>query len=219
MADKMEIKHFDSKLAANLAIVDSIKEYCRINQSNSIKMLLSGGSSPIQLYELMAKELQYFDALNIGLVDERFVIISDNYSNEKLIRNHFHTAEITGLVKNIGNYEDNLIEVEREFKFFYSELDVAIIGMGNDGHFASIFPNDENSSFALQTNLKCLINTYAPSYPYQRITCSAGLLGSANKIILLIFGEEKKSILKQFDNDLPIHQFLNKFQVEIYYAN
>lgn len=219
MADKMEIKEFDSVLAANLAIVGTIKEYYRINHSRSLKMLLSGGSSPIELYKLIGKELQYIHALNIGLVDERFVVTSDDYSNEKLIRNHFQTAQITGLVKNIENYKENLIQAENEFNFFYSDLDISILGMGNDGHFASIFPNDKNSSFALHTNSKCLINTNAPNYPYQRITCSAELLGSANKIILLVFGEEKKIILKQFEKDLPIHQFLNKFQVDIYYAN
>ena len=204
-----------------LDILDDMQT-CLIANSE-IRILLSGGGTPIPVYKKLDQNCQFFDRMKIGLVDERFVPTNNEYSNELLLRNCFskHDADtynITGMVVNDQNKIENLSIVSERYQMFADRTDIVILGMGKDGHTASLFPNDEDSISATETDEISLFNTNAPSHPKERISCGMDFINNAESIYLLITGAEKLNVLKNIEEQLPIHILLEKRKnIKIYY--
>lgn len=219
----MMIEKYTSSLAANQALFEDIKSVLdrAITLGRTPKVLLSGGSSPKFLYNMLGKEFTKEKSLKIGLVDERFVPVNHEQSNEQMIRGCFsESIEIVGMVKDDEDYQHNLDLIQKEYADFHSDLDIVLLGMGEDGHFASIFPNDILSSQAITDDVKLIRNTTAPNFPTQRITCNLELLAGAKMIYLLLFGQNKFELLSEQDTTLPIQYILNKRpDIKIYYSN
>jgi 6-phosphogluconolactonase/glucosamine-6-phosphate isomerase/deaminase len=92
--------------------------------------------------------------------------------------------------------------------------------MGPDGHFASLFPNDDLSENILNSSEKGICNTNAPSFPNKRITYSFQSILEGKIIYLIITGKNKKEVLENYNLDLPIHKLLVKRNdIKIYYAD
>ncbi len=190
------------------------------DRSGYSTLLLSGGSTPGPVYLEINRNYYGFDKTTIGLVDERFVPISSEHSNERLIRNLISRSnKIVGMVYNEENYASNITIARKHYEIFHDKLDVVVLGMGPDGHTASLFPNDPSSELVMSSGEISLFNTNAPNAPTRRITCSKNLILQAKHIYLLIFGEEKLEVLKNKKLNLPIHQLLmEREDIEIYYA-
>ena len=223
MANEIYINEFSSKVELFENCSESI--IAEVNQAivskNEINILLSGGSTPEPLYKLLAKNDFVKLKVKWGLVDERFVELSSDYSNEKMIRNALgDNAKIVGMVSNSKNYRSNLIEINERHKSFIEETDISILGMGGDGHFASLFPGDECSEKLLKSNEIAIFNTTAPSFPETRMTCSFQMLLESKSIYLIITGQTKKEVLLNSKLNLPIHKLLAKRNdLKIYYAD
>ena len=223
MANKVEIMEFNSreelvsKLASDLTqYVQEIMEtkgYCR--------MLLSGGTTPKPVYECFASMIQCPEKVLVGLVDERFVPLSSDYSNERMISAALGEGfKMEGMVANSFDIQDNLVQIRERYKPFLGETDITILGMGTDGHTASIFPGDEASDKIRKSDDVNIFNTMAPVYPEQRITCSTEMIVRSGVIILLITGTDKREVLANDNKRLPIHDILFKRpDIKIYYAD
>lgn len=220
------IQEFPNKTELFSAAASNI--YADLEKSSEaqadVLMLLSGGSTPGPVYEFLAQKINLKSKLIIGLVDERFVALESEHSNERMIRSKFTkvkggSPEIISMVKQLGDYEANRMQIEKDYLTFKNRCDVLVLGMGTDGHTASMFPYDEASDQAIRDTQQIIHNTEAPSEPKQRISCSMNLLCSAKNIYLLITGETKLNVLKDESRQLPIHQFLAKRpDTKIYYA-
>jgi 6-phosphogluconolactonase/glucosamine-6-phosphate isomerase/deaminase len=92
--------------------------------------------------------------------------------------------------------------------------------MGNDGHTASIFPNDKQSDKLMNSISVGVFSTKAPNYPYNRITCSKELIAKSNAIVLFFTGEHKVKVLKKSTKtQVPISYFVKNYkEMEIYYT-
>ncbi len=183
-----------------------------LTERNHCNILLSGGSTPGPIYKKLSEVDLQWDKVTAGLVDERYVPIEHDKSNEKLIRNSLVRSKaafinLKGMVKVNNNKKKNLAAVEVAYTVFDDITDLTVLGMGLDGHTASIFPEDNNSSKALTDNDAYIYYTNAPEYPTNRITCSKELLCKSKQILLLITGQEKLDVLKSNTN-LPIHNFI-----------
>ncbi len=221
----LEIKKYNDKddwvNAISESIETNIKQLCLVY--DEVNMLLSGGSTPGPVYRKLDKEIPSFMQLRIGLVDERFVPVNDDQSNEKLLKNCFNTRSakeytIVGMVKDETNEQTNLEEVGHAYSPFFDRTDVVILGMGGDGHTASIFPFDPESEIVKKNGVKGVFSTKAPEAPKKRITCSMHLICSAQYIYLLISGAEKLKVLKDYEFQYPIHNVLERRpDVKIYY--
>ncbi len=223
----MEIKTFENKknlentllLKISTCISDAIKKY------GDARFLLSGGSTPMNLYSLLSEETIEWEKVKIGLVDERFVPIENLFNNEtqiknNLLKNSAKFATIFGMVYNYENEMLNLKMVNQQYKTFFERIDFTILGMGEDGHTASLFPGDKESEELMNTSNIGIFSTKSPSFPYNRITCSKELIAKSNYIALFINGETKFNVLKNsIETQVPISYFVkNSKNMEIYYS-
>jgi len=194
-----------------------------IQNHGTARMLLSGGSTPGPIYKHLDKNCEFLRNVKIGLVDERFVPFDSEFSNELLLKSCFsklpsNRYDITGMVHDNSDEINNLREVSISYKGFVERTDVVILGMGTDGHTASIFPGDHLSKNALSSSSKALFSTRAPNHPKERITCSLNMIAKVSSIYLIISGGEKRNILENSDLSLPIHELLKRRNdVKIYF--
>jgi len=138
---------------------------------------------------------------------------TSEFSNENLVINNLVTnlakkATFIPMVFHSENENLNLEIVKKAYNVFENPT-VVLLGMGDDGHTASIFPNDEASTIANSTS-ELIAITNAPNHPKRRITCSTFLLKNAKHTYLLFTGENKKVILEEAkEKNYPIGEFLD----------
>ena len=205
------------------SIIEELKDV--IIRRGEATMLLSGDSTPGPLYKLLDEECAFLEKIKIGLVDERYVPVSSEFSNEKYIKNCFSKHpeafyQITGMVIDSEDEKKNIDHVNSKYQDFLNQTDIVILGMGTDGHIASIFPEDKESLRALLTSEKTILKTKAPSKPSHRITCSMKMITEATSIYMLFHGNEKRKVLHDKTQSLPIHDLLEKRKdVKIFYLD
>lgn len=201
-------------------IVLSIKE--TLTHSQSCKIGLSGGSTPENLYKLLANEHLPWEKLIFVLIDERYVPSDDPESNLRMIRRAlFSHAPIQP--ENIIYfdtslpYESTAKEMNRKLRQI-GDLDILILGAGEDGHIASLFDNDEaifSNDFATIAN--------AQGYPIQdRLTLTLSFLKNSKKVFLLLKGYKKAAIYEEIKLGANRHTALstilkNEF-VKVYFS-
>lgn len=216
---KTKDEMFDKASSDVLSFLENIVE-----AKGNADVLLSGGSTPGPLYVRIDYQCEYLNKINFALIDERFVPTNNLYSNELFVRNCFQNNEnnyysIMGMVFDEKNPKNNLKILNKKYKKFIQNTDLIILGMGKDGHIASIFPEDISSRSALNSS-DSFFNTISPSMPNMRITASLNFICKAKKIILLIIGNEKKKVLTDENKNLPIHLLLSKRNdINIYYTD
>ena len=177
------------------------------------RIVLSGGSTPLSFYKRLSVTDIKWSNYEITLSDERDVEISNPLSNEgsikAIIKNTSFNKSFISLVKEDAQSRLDLIE----------SYDLCILGMGDDGHIGSIFPNMSNLSEALH-HKSSLINL-KDGYPdVPRLTMSLNEINKSKQIILLIKGDKKFNLLmdKRSDNKLlPVDylfiQMVNKIKI------
>ena len=168
-------------------------------------IVLSGGSTPMSFYKRLSETDIKWSNYEITLSDERDVEILDPLSNEgsikAIINNNSFNRSFISLVKEGAQSRLDLIK----------SYDLCILGMGDDGHIASIFPNMSNLSEALYHKLS-LINLNDGYPDVSRLTMTLNEINKSKQIILLIKGEKKFNLLmdKRSDSELlPVdHLFI-----------
>lgn len=192
-----------------------------IAKKGQATLLLSGGSTPTHLYQKLGEIDLDWSKVHVGLVDERFVPQESPYSNERLIRENLMTthaaaANFHPLVLDASDYDANLGLATLENEVF-EHPDVVVLGMGDDGHTASLFPTDEASQLASHSRA-ILANTNAPVEPIKRITFCGPTLKKGTHLFLMIIGKNKMEVLlKSEKNAYPIHPFIDHLE-GIYYS-
>lgn len=173
-----------------------------LHKKGACSVLLTGGKSGSRLYKAWSL-LPGFKALsgvNFYLGDERCVHHSDPMSNFGMIMRDLFDGIIQPGCNLIGpqvdskKIEDLISNYESKLPKFF---DLAIFGIGDDGHFASLFP----FSSALNERTRRVAYITAPIYPYSRITITPALILSSNSIYALAPGLEKGAILKKLLKD------------------
>jgi len=182
-----------------------------IEKRGKATLLLSGGSSPIPVYQILGKKDLDWPKIHFGLVDERFVPVNHEHSNEDMIRKMFNGEvnkdfQLLGMVEDAFDYKRNSERIEDYYSAFY-ESDLILLGMGLDGHTASIFPNERNSTMSYEMNTNTVL-TQAPTFPYKRISTTPRLIHSAKNLFLLLNGKNKKEVFENSHLNLPIHKFI-----------
>lgn len=162
-------------------------------------LVVPGGHTPVPLFERLSNAQLDWSSVWVTLTDERWVDAHDSASNERLVRQHLvrnaaAEAQFVGLKSAAadphvaaGSAWSTLAELPRPFDF-------VVLGMGDDGHMASLFPNSPGLAAALDLSQPpgCVAMT-APAAPRSRMSLNLRALLDARRIALLIVGEAKRA--------------------------
>lgn len=217
---------FPNKTSLEQALANAIAEALKeaISTHGDARMLVSGGTTPWGMYEALSQMELDWSSVTIGLVDERFVPLNSKFSNEASIRsclllNKAAKAKLIGMVPDASDYTKNLALVRNHYLLFSDRTDVAVLGMGEDGHTASLFPTDPASLAILQSNEKGVFNTTAPSVPTERITVSAQVLKDTKACYLMLVGAKKRTVFNEAAaQHYPIAAFIQHPSFNVYYS-
>lgn len=201
-----------------------------INEKGSASILVSGGNTPKPLFEKLSTKDIDWTKVKIGLVDERWVDENHQDSNAKLVKDFFlknKASKAVFIPLHQNNLEVNKAEascsslVEKEF----FPCDVLILGMGEDFHTASLFPNNDKLKKALDLENKSFCVSMTPkTAPHDRMSLTLSAILKAQNIYLHIQGLGKKQVYDKAinENDFmlsPLSAVLKNKQknIEVYY--
>ncbi|WP_439867590.1 6-phosphogluconolactonase [Pseudomonas syringae] len=220
---------FDTAQQLADALAETVAERLKqaISKNGLATLVVSGGRSPVAFFQRLAAQPLEWSKVVISLADERFVPTEHADSNAGLLHRHLlqgpvAKAEFLGLYSVASSVEEAAQAADQALAEL-PPIDVLILGMGDDGHTASLFPNSPNLSEALdlQGERRCL-PMLAPSVPHQRLTLTRRLLASARSPILSVSGQAKLDTLRAAlagDDlaEMPVRAFLNP-SLEIYWC-
>lgn len=169
-------------------------------------LAVSGGATPRLFFDKLSRAELAWARVTVTLVDERQVPESSERSNARLVRRHLlqNKAAAAKFVPLFDNAEAGKT----------SAFDVAILGMGSDGHTASFFPGADRLAEALDSDTpQRLIEINAPGAGEPRLTFTLPVLEAAGRLALHIEGAEKKNVLNRAlgdgpEEDMPVRAVL-----------
>ena len=165
---------------------------------------LCGGHTPAKLYALWAEKYKTqtpWDRVHLFFGDERFVPEDDLLSNYRMARETLIAnvpipkENVHPMLTNFPSTEKAAEAYEVELRKFFGEsapaLDVQLLGLGVEGHTASLFPG----SPALDEQRRWVVAVTAPAEPPQRLTLTPVVLNQGLNTFFLVAGENKREIL------------------------
>lgn len=222
------VNSFDTPQAAATALAGTIINKTRsiIQQKGRCVWAVSGGSSILKIYDVLtdhSKQIKEFGSnLIVTWVDERAVPHSHRSSNFGNAREHFwYNFEQVQCIP--VPFRKNVKQSAREFESFLhennvesGELDITILGMGTDGHTASLFPRNK----ALQEHRKVIVAVDDPSVELPRVSMTFPFINSSDSIFLYFYGEKKGEIFHKAVHSGSMEEYpvlgIQMDKVEIY---
>ncbi|MGB3830992.1 MAG: 6-phosphogluconolactonase [Mesorhizobium sp.] len=162
-------------------------------------MAVSGGTTPKMLFQALSRHRLAWDKVVVTLVDERFVPASSPRSNaalvaENLLQNEAAAARFVPLYREGPTLEAAAQADSADMKLLPWPLDVALLGMGTDGHTASFFPDADNLEALLEPGSdRTVLPVHAPSAGEPRLTLVAARILEAGFLALHIEGDYKRA--------------------------
>lgn len=231
MAHQMKTFENGSALATDLAETVASALSAAIGRRGEATLAVSGGSTPKAFFEALSTRTLDWAKVKVTLVDERFVPEDNPRSNHLLVKTHLlkndaAAAEFVPLYRPEATIEDAAKTASGIVPGMSKPFDVAILGMGTDGHTASFFPGGDHLAAALDLTLPRRVMTMeAPGAGEARLTLSFSALHDAGLLAVHIEGAEKKAVLEKAlagtdEQDMPIRAVLERAQTrsEIYWA-
>ena len=191
-----------------------------ISKRGRFDIVLCGGDTPKKVYQKLSKIKTDWTLWHFWIGDERMLEPISNELNCKMIEDNF--LKYISLKKNI-NFIDHNLEIEKARELYSKKLqeiklfDLVLLGIGEDGHTASLFPEndigkDEDSEMAIS-----VFNS--PKFPKQRVSMSANRLSLSKNVFYLVKGANKNGIIKKImiSKNYPVNQVKGKEKTIIYF--
>ncbi len=206
MTEEVDIYKAENHQEASSCLSNLIANDISSNKSEPYSIGLSGGNTPKLAYSMMLNDIKDFSNIALWTVDERWLPITDENSNQKMINSSFKSTNANILEIPFSD-EDPFKDAETYSKLLddnINKFNTGIIGLGDDGHIASLFPG----TAALNEKTKLIVANEVNIVSKWRITASYKLLSKISKLYLLATGENKREILKKAINgsELPINK-------------
>ena len=174
--------------------------------------VVSGGRTPIGFFQQLAKQDIAWDRVSITLADERWVDASHSDSNERLVRENLlmHRATDASFIS-LKNKAMSAQEGQKELATRLKQVgkfSAVVLGMGNDGHTASLFPGMTNlvTGLDMESGLDCLA-TSPDTAPHERITLTLPRLLRSTIMFLHLTGTSKLQMLEEVLEGRDIYEF------------
>jgi 6-phosphogluconolactonase len=163
----------------------------------SASLVVSGGKTPTTMFRMLRLKDLDWSRVAIALVDERWVDTSSPDSNEHLVRTELlrdkaAAARFIGLKNAAPTPEIGAVSAWEGFARVPRPFDLLVLGMGDDGHTASLFPNSPNLAGALDTSSAAgCVGMRAPVTPQPRMSLNLSALLDSRQIVILLNGSAK----------------------------
>ena len=201
-----------------------------IEIKGAASLAVSGGSTPVPLFERLCQIPLPWEKVRITLVDERWLPPTDTDSNARLVKTHLlqsqaKTAQWLPLKTEHASADEGMAQIDKALQPLLP-FDAVVLGMGKDGHTASFFPDaaDLRQSLSPPKGQLCAA-IESPSSQYPRITLTLPAILHSQQIFVHITGADKKATLDRARqagaiDELPIRAVLhqNTVPVDIYYC-
>ena len=185
-------------------IAQKIEHYININ--GVCHVILPGGNTPVESLRMLAEKSLDWNKVHWYLGDERCLPLGDSERNDLMLQNtlwskmektnvHRIPAEL-GAEKAAAQYRDEIKDI--------NEFDIAYLGMGEDGHTASLFPEHE----ALNDHRSVIPVYHSPKPPSDRVSLSLASLGKTKTKVVLVSGKSKAPIISKIKEGItfPINR-------------
>ena len=201
-------KHFDHADQAAHWLAEQIagRLQSAIDARGAASLVLSGGRSPIPLLKALGHQPLDWARIGVTLTDERWVETSSADSNENLLRTHLLIGEAAKArfipFKTSATLAgDALAERADAIAAMPHPFDVVVLGMGEDGHFASLFPDALGLEQALDPKGSALLaDIDPPAAAYDRLSLTLSAILDSRWIVLPIHGETKRCVYAEAVN-------------------
>lgn len=201
------------QMAERLADLITANVTAAIGARGAAHLAISGGSTPTSLYRTLAGREIDWSSARAMLADERWTTPGTPGSNETLVRetlcqDYARALPLTGLWSASDDPEVAAKIATERLAAFGGRFDVAVLGMGGDGHTASWFPRMDALPAALSREA-CVVHVRAAKSDttgehVDRLTLTLGAIADARLIILLITGENKRAVYRSAMEDGPV---------------
>ena len=181
-------------------------------------LVVAGGTTPQPIFDRLSMMHLDWPKVHIGLTDERWVRSTHVDSNEHLVRhallrNQASSAQFHPLYSSKSRPSAGLAEAERSINSMPRPFDAVLIGMGTDGHFASLFPGlpETKTGLDLRSSALC-VAVDKPQNGYARLSLTLSALLQARLILVAISGRPKRTVALQAmagTSDTPIAALLS----------
>mgnify|MGYP001554152007 CR=1 FL=1 len=196
---------YETREEASIAAAERIRDALahRLELQKAATLVVSGGTTPARCFEELAHLEIEWDRVNVVASDDRWVPADHDDSNEALIRRKLliNGASLAGLLpffKADTPIEVRCEELENEIRFIPFPFACSLLGMGADGHFASLFPDAENLQEGLDLeSQKLCLPVHTEASPYARVSLTLAALSRSDEIVLLFFGDEKRKVFEK----------------------
>jgi 6-phosphogluconolactonase len=223
----MQLKQFENTSALDNSLSAEVSERLAnaIAKYGKASLILSGGRTPMGFFHQLSQQDLDWSKVTVTLADERWVDSDHQDSNEKLVRenlliNEAHSAKFLALKNSAETAVLGESELEAELSA-YGQFTVVILGMGDDGHTASLFPGSTAlaAGLDLESGRSCIAVTPTEA-PHERMSMTLPRLLDTECLIIHISGENKQKVLDQALSgnnveELPIRSVLQQTQVPV----
>lgn len=233
MNSEASVKRYEDMDALARALAGDIAAQltAAIAKRGLASLVVSGGRSPVKLFECLRAQALDWSRVCVALADERWVDPGDAQSNERLVRevllqDRAAAARFSGL-KNAAPAPDlGAVSAWETFARVPRPFDRTVLGMGDDGHTASLFPGSPNLRSALYPGAAAgCVGMWAPTPPQPRLSLNLSALLDSRRVVILIAGEAKwRTYLKACEDgpveEMPVRAMLRQQRtpVEMFWA-
>jgi 6-phosphogluconolactonase len=222
LPDAVDAHFFDTPDDAATALADAVANHLseRLLIAPRASLVVSGGSTPLPFFQALREKPLDWARIDVLLADERWVPENDEASNTRLVKENLlqgpaSEANYLPLKQPGDTPADGLAAAEAALADLHLPLDVLILGMGNDGHTASLFPDAPELEEALDTDSAAIVAPMTPpSQRQKRITLTLRALSRAGFTALHLKGDDKLKTLQAACsdigevNEMPVRAFL-----------
>lgn len=227
----MILRRFESVAAAAGELAEQVAMALQLGLSlrEQASIAVAGGRTPVPLFQaLRAAELDWA-RVRVTLTDERCVPADDAASNAALLRDHLFTgraaaARFVSLWDAAGDAASAAARAWERLRVVPRPFDAVVLGMGEDGHFASLFAGNPALAAALDpAAAPACVAMRAPVAPHERISMNLAALLQARRVFLFVTGEAKRELLlaaSRRDGQWPVAALLSQRRpmVEVFWA-
>lgn len=220
--------HHASAAEAAQDLADQVARDLRSVLSSQPRAVLavSGGKSPVAFFQALNRAELDWPRVDVTLADERLVPTSHTDSNTRLVREYLlqNKAQAAGWLPLVDDAADgdSLNDTAAALSFaraHFRQPDVLVLGMGSDGHTASLFPQAPQLAEALRADAPPLLHVSPQTAPHERISLSLSAIGRTPHVYLAIGGADKRAVYEraaQGAAEYPVSRVLHLPKLTVY---